>query len=374
MKETGGDHKSAAQRRRHGFGRETNRQRGGRDVRGDPSMKHLTLFTLLSSLLLVTVLGSMALGKYPVAVSDMINFFLFKFCRLGGIDSAKYQLLENLLVNIRLPRIGAAIVIGASLSVAGTAFQAMFVNPLVSPGLLGVLAGASFGAALGMVFLKSWVAVQISAFFFGFVAVLIALGIAKIHKGNTILLLVLGGVISSALFTSFLSIIKYIADPSNQLPAIVQWLMGGLSMIDGKTLLFAGIPQVASIVLITLFSGYLNALSMGDEEARALGIPVEWIRLLLVFLATVMSALTVVMAGMIGWVGLIIPHAARILVGPDNKVLIPASAFMGAIYLVCVDDVSRMLFSVEIPTGITTSLIGIPFFAVILKKARRGWS
>jgi iron complex transport system permease protein len=123
-----------------------------------------------------------------------------------------------------------------------------------------------------------------------------------------------------------------------------------------------------------LFSGYLNALSMGDEEARALGIPVEWIRMLLIFLATLMSALTVVLAGMVGWVGLIIPHCARMLVGPDNKTLIPASALIGAIYLIAVDDVSRMLFTVEIPIGITTSLIGIPFFAIILRKAKQGWS
>jgi iron complex transport system permease protein len=150
--------------------------------------------------------------------------------------------------------------------------------------------------------------------------------------------------------------------------------MGSLSLVDRKVLLAAGIPQVVSIILVTLFSGYLNALSMGDEEARALGIPVERIRMLLIFLATLMSALTVVLAGKIGWVGLIIPHITRMLVGPNNKILVPASALIGAIYLIVVDDVSRMLFNVEIPIGITTSLIGIPFFAVILKKARRGWS
>jgi iron complex transport system permease protein len=336
-------------------------------------MKRFGIFPFLSLLLIITAAGSMTLGKYPLALRDMADFFLFKFFHVGQMSAASCQLLENLLLDIRLPRILAAILIGASLSVSGAAFQAMFVNPLVSPALLGVLAGASFGAALGMVFSKSWVAVQICTFLFGFAAVLISVGIAKMHKGNTILLLVLGGVISGALFTSLLSIVKYIADPYNQLPAIVQWLMGGLSMVDRRSLLITGIPQIVSIVLITLFSGYLNALSMGDEEARALGIPVEWVRMFLIFLATVMSALTVVVAGMIGWVGLIIPHVTRMLVGPDNKVLIPASALIGAIYLIVVDDVSRMLFNVEIPIGITTSLIGIPFFAIILKKARRGW-
>lgn len=331
------------------------------------------VFPILILLLFGVATGSLLLGKYPLALGDIASFFLLKVFHSGSMEPDQYSLMESLFFDIRMPRIAAAILIGASLSVSGAAFQAMFVNPLVSPGLLGVLAGASFGAALGMVFSKSWVTVQICTFFFGFAAVLVAVGIARMHRGNTILLLVLGGVISGALFTSLLSIIKYVADPYNQLPAIVQWLMGGLSMVDKNSLFFAGIPQVISIVLITLFSGYLNVLSMGDEQARALGISVEWVRMFLIFLATVMSALTVVTAGMVGWVGLIIPHITRILVGPDNKILIPASALVGAIYLLVVDDISRMLFSVEIPLGITTSLIGIPFFAIMLKKARRGW-
>ena len=251
----------------------------------------------------------------------------------------------------------------------------MLVNPLVSPSLLGVLAGASFGAALGMVFSKSWVAVQLFTFLFGFAAVLVAVGMAKVYKGNTVLLLVLGGVISSALFTSFLQIIKYIADPYNELPAITQWLMGGLSLVDKKTLLVAGIPQVVSMVLMTLFSGYLNALSMGDEEAKALGIPVEWIRMLLIFLATVMSALTVVLAGMIGWVGSHHPPYSPDAHRPQQQDT-HSGVRVDRCDLPCGQPthVSRMLFNVEIPIGITTPLVGIPFFAVILRKAKRGWS
>ena len=331
-------------------------------------------FPLLLIVLVVTTGVSLTLGKYPVTLKDMATFFLNEAFNIGSISPDASRLFHNLFFDIRLPRVLAAVLIGASLSVSGAAFQAMFVNPLVSPSLLGVLAGASFGAALGIVFFKSWLAVQISTFAFGFAAVAIAVGMAKMYRGNNVLLLILGGVISGALFTSLLSIIKYVADPYNQLPAITVWLMGGLSLVDMHTLEFSAIFQVGSIILITLFSGYLNALSMGDEEARALGIPVEWVRTLLIVLATLASALTVVMAGMIGWVGLIIPHIARMLVGPDNKTLIPASALIGAIFLVVVDDVSRLLFNVEIPVGITTSLIGIPFFAVILRKSRRGWS
>jgi len=259
-------------------------------------MKRSLLFPVLSLLLVLTAAFSLTLGKYPLMMDDITGFFAFKMFGVSDLDPERCLLLGSLLIDIRLPRILAAILIGASLSVSGAAFQAMFVNPLVSPGLLGVLAGASFGAAMSMVFFDSWLAVQSFTFLFGFIAVLIAVGIARMHKGNTILLLVLGGVISAALFTSLLSIIKYIADPFNQLPAIVQWLMGGLSLVDHKTLLAAGIPQVVSIIVMILFSGYLNALSMGDEEAQALGIPVEWIRLLLIFVATLMSALTVVLA------------------------------------------------------------------------------
>ena len=337
-------------------------------------MKRFGVLPVLATFLVIVAVGSLTLGKYPLPLQDVTGFFLAKITHPGEYDRARHELLENLLMHIRLPRILAALLIGASLSVSGAAFQAMFLNPLVSPGLLGVLAGASFGAALGMVFSKSWLVVQAGAFAFGFFAVIVAVGIAKMHKGNTLLLLVLGGVISGALFTSLLSVIKYIADPYNQLPEIVRWLMGGLSFVDRKVFFAIAIPQTISICMIALLSGYLNALSMGDEEARSLGVPVEWIRFVLIFLATFMSATTVVLAGMIGWVGLIIPHISRMLVGPDNKILVPASALIGAIYLIVVDDVSRMAFNVEIPIGISTSLIGIPFFAVILRKARRGWN
>jgi iron complex transport system permease protein len=337
-------------------------------------VKNHLLFPALSLILVCVCLVSLALGKYPVAISDIYCFLSSRLFHTHSLAPDKQMLLQNLLINIRLPRIIAAVLIGASLAVSGASFQAMFVNPLVSPGLLGVLAGASFGAAFGMIFSKSWFAVQAFSLSFGFMAVIIAVGIAKIHKGNSILLLILGGVISGSLFTALLSVIKYIADPYNQLPAITPWLMGGLTLINMETLKFAAIPQIAGICMIILLSGYLNALSMGDEEARALGVPVEKVRMLLIFLSTMISAITVVMAGMIGWVGLIIPHITRMLVGPDNKKLIPACALIGASYLVLVDDVSRMMFNVEIPLGITTSLIGIPFFVIILKNARKGWN
>lgn len=337
-------------------------------------MRQGMLIASLFTALVLAVLMSLALGKYPLGLSDICSFFLWKLFDAGVTFSIDRQLLENILLNIRLPRIMAAVFVGASLSISGAAFQAMFINPLVSPGILGVLAGASFGAALGMILSKSWFFVQASCFLFGFLAVMAAVGVARLYRGNTVLLLILGGVISGALFTSLLSIVKYLADPYNQLPAIVYWLMGGLTLVDGSTIRNTAIPVVGGIALIISLSGYLNVLSMGDEEARAMGVPVERIRFLLIILATMLSAITVVLAGMVGWVGLIIPHVARMIVGPDNRVLIPVSALIGALYLVAVDDVSRLLFATEIPLGIITSLVGIPFFAAVLKKANRGWS
>lgn len=337
-------------------------------------MRQARFFLLWSVALLGVTALSLTLGKYPIKLGDIINLLVYKSLSLDRFEPPDRAVLENVLLAIRMPRILGALLIGASLSVSGTAFQAMFVNPLVSPGLLGVLAGASFGAALAMVFSKSWFAVQVSAFTFGCMAVMVSVAIARIYKGNRVLLLILGGVISGALFTSFLSIVKYIADPYNQLPAIVVWLMGGLSMVDRNVLAYTAVPLLIGMGAVGVFSGYLNALSMGDEEARALGVPVERVRMVLIVFSTMISALTVVLAGMIGWVGLIIPHIARMIVGPNNKVLIPAAALVGATYLVVVDDISRLLLNVEIPIGISTSLIGIPFFIVILGRANKGWS
>jgi len=175
------------------------------------------------------------------------------------------------------------------------------------------------------------------------------------------------------LFTSLLSVVKYTADPTDQLPAIVYWLMGGLSLVDTETVACTALPILVGIACILSMSRYLNALSMGDEEARTLGINVRVVRLCLIFFATVISALTVAIGGLIGWVGLVIPHIGRMLVGPNNAILLPTTALVGAIYLVLVDDLSRLLLDVEIPLGIITSLVGIPFFSIIMKNAKQGW-
>lgn len=335
--------------------------------------KH-ALLPLLLFLLFFTALISLSLGRYPVTLGDIHDFFIEVLPGTHMMDDHRFQTLRNILIDIRLPRIVAATMVGASLSVSGAAFQSMFINPLVSPGLLGVLAGASFGAALGMVITTTWVAVQLCAVCFGLLAVGGAMGVAALYRGDRLLMLILGGIISGALFTSLLSVVKYLADPFDQLPAIVYWLMGGFSMADVDTLWFVSVPITAGIIMLFSLSNYLNILSMGDEEARCLGVNVRMIRILLIIPATLISALTVAVGGIIGWVGLVIPHIARMLVGPDNRMLLPTSAIIGAVYLLVVDDISRLLFAVEIPIGILTSLAGIPFFALVLGRARKGWS
>jgi len=337
-------------------------------------MKRTGVIVMLLAILAATVLVSLLLGRYPVSVTDLQLFFNSLVMGQPTPDGERLQVLKNILLDIRLPRVAAAVLIGAALSAAGVVFQSLFINPLVSPGLLGVLAGASFGAAIGMIIGKSWLIVQLGSFIFGLLAVLIALSLSMINRGDRLLMLILGGIISGAMFTALLSVVKYLADPYEQLPAIVYWLMGGLSAVDSKTVLTVSIPIALGLLLLLALSGYLNVLSMGDEEARSLGVNVTLLRLTFILLATIISALTVILGGIIGWVGLLIPHIARMIIGPDNRLLLPAAALIGATYLVVADDISRLLFAVEIPLGILTSLIGIPFFAFILRQTRKGWS
>lgn len=336
------------------------------------TMRHRTFW--LTLLLLAGTVISLGVGRYPVTIVDLGQYVGLDLGTQDSMDLRHMEMISTLLLEVRLPRILAAILVGAALSVSGAAFQAMFINPLVSPGLLGVLAGASLGAALGMVLSTHWLVVQICTFASGLLAVGLAIIMARLYRGDRLLLLVLSGVVVSALFTALLSIIKYLADPYNQLPAITYWLMGGFSMVSRETMSVAAPVMTLGIGLILALSGYLNVLTMGDEEARALGVRVRTLRLTLILTATLISSLTVVIGGLIGWVGLIVPHVGRMLVGPDNRALLPVSALLGALYLLAVDNLSRLLFSVEIPLGILTALLGIPVFAMVLRRTRSGWS
>lgn len=326
--------------------------------------------------LLVLVVLSLLLGQYSINIQTFLEYLNYKiFIQEESNQLENYSLIDSILMEIRLPRVLLAVLIGAALSTSGAVFQAMFVNPLVSPGILGVLAGASFGAACGMLLSENWFIVQIMAFVFGFVAVGFAILVGSmVTNSRSTIMLVLGGVISGSLFTSLLSIIKYVADPYSTLPAIVYWLMGSLSMAQLDETLFVAVPITLSIIAMIFMSKYFDLMSLGDEEAKSLGINVKLIRTLAIFLATLASSLSVVMVGIIGWIGLIIPHIVRMAFGPSHTLLIPLSAVLGAVFLLCADAVSRLALSVEIPIGILTSLIGIPIFIMVLKNARSVWN
>jgi len=319
------------------------------------------------------VLAALSLGKFAMAPGEVPQLF----CAMAGacaMAPERMAALANVVIDIRLPRVAAAVLVGAALASSGAAFQAVFRNPLASPSLLGVLAGASFGAALGIVLGAPWVGVQALAFVMGLAAVAFGGAVAAAFRGAPVVMLVLGGMISNALFAALLSIVKFVADPVNQLPNIVYWLMGNLGQSDLAQVMALAPAMLGGVVLLCALGRGLDLLAMGDDEARSLGVPVSALRFAALALATLVSALTVSLAGMIGWVGLIVPHVARLALGARNDRLIPASALLGAIFLLGADALARTLADVEIPIGIVTELLGIPVFMAVLGRVRRGWN
>jgi iron complex transport system permease protein len=337
------------------------------DIVGKRPLARGPAWLVLPGTLGLAVGVSLLVGSHRVPWSELVAWLG------GGLEPVLRDRLDNLFFAIRLPRILAGVVIGAALATSGAAFQALFVNPLVSPGLLGVLAGASFGAALGILLSWSLVWVQALAFVFGLVAVALALLLVRGRGGRSRVMLVLGGIISGAFFTALLSMVKYVADPENQLPSIVYFLMGSLAQVDLRTALWAGAVMLAGTAGLIVHGQQLNALSMGEDEAHCLGVRVERVQMVIVVLATLVGALSVVVGGVIGWVGLIVPHLARLLCGPDNTRLLPTSAVLGALYLLVLDDIGRTFFPVEIPIGVLTALCGIPCFAILFRRAGGGW-
>ena len=328
-------------------------------------------FAFLALLLALCVAGSLLLGKYGFSAEDYARYVT---ALLRGESLKDFEVMHTLLLEIRLPRILACVLIGASLAISGAAYQAMFVNPLVSPSILGVLSGAGFGAAVGMFFKFNEYLIQLSTFGFGFLAVAVALGVSALYsRSGSVIVLVLGGVISGSLFTSLLSVLKYAADPSDALPAITYFLMGSLGFASKSFIQISILPMCAGVLLLALSGKYLNALSLGEEEAKSLGVNTARVKIFIILVATFVSALSVTIAGIIGWIGLIVPHIARFIFGADNRAVLASSAMIGAIFLLFCDSFSRLIFTFEIPIGIVTSLFGIPMFIVVLRRAKRSF-
>ena len=321
--------------------------------------------------LFVAVAVAFAVGRYPVAPGDLAAI---AWSKLTGQPSGVAPLVDTIVWSVRGPRIGAALASGAALAAAGAAYQNLFRNPLVSPDILGVSGGAALGAVLGIFLALPVLAIQGLAFAFGLVAVgLVVLIGAAVRGHDPLLVLVLAGVLVGALLGACVALIKVLADPYNQLPAITFWLLGSLAAAAPADLASA-LPAIAiGFVPLWLLRWRVNLLSLGDEEARAMGVDTTRVRFAVIASATLMPAAAVSISGIIGWIGLVIPHFARLMVGPDYARLLPVSAILGAAFLLAVDTLARTTARIEIPLGVLTAFVGTPLFLWLLVRARRSW-
>lgn len=332
------------------------------------------LTALVYLLPIALLIGSLFVGRYQTPVSAVVDESIKAFSSLFFGTPVSTSTQHTVLFNVRLPRILAALLVGAALSTAGASFQGIFRNPLVSPYILGVGAGAGFGACLAILLWNSYLFIQLMAFAFGLLAMFLAISMGKASKGTGTLVFVLSGIIVNSIFTALTSLVKYIADPYDELPAIVFWLMGSLATVRYGDLLYILLPIFAGALVLFLLRWRINILSLGDEEARSLGINVEKMRLIIIVCATLVTSAAVSISGVIGWVGLVVPHISRMIVGPNYSRLLPMSMVIGASFMLLVDDLSRTIVATEIPLGIVTSLVGAPLFAYLIRRGRMGWS
>jgi len=324
---------------------------------------------VLSGLLVIVILNALTMGRANISFVTGLKIL---FSRIIPIDPTWTQTLDCVVMDVRLPRVIAGLLVGAGLSVSGASFQGVFRNPLVSPHILGVASGAGFGAAIAILLFDNIVYIQISSFLFGLLSVGLTYSLSKIHKTTPILMLVLSGIVVGSLFSALTSFIKYIADPMNKMPAIVFWLLGSLNHVANPDLVIVAPAFIICTAILLLIRWRINLLAMGEEDARALGVNTELLKAMIIICATVITAAAVCISGIIGWIGIVIPHIGRLLVGSDHKNLLPASMLIGAIYLVSVDTIARTALVIEIPIGILTAIIGAPVFAYLLRRNRPG--
>lgn len=336
----------------------------------DGAQRSAVVLVLLTVILLVAVLLASLLGPYPLTPGDVVSAIV---ARLAGHDAP--EPIDTVLFKIRLPRVLAALLVGAALSAAGTSYQTLFRNPLVSPDILGVSAGAGFGAVLGILLSLPVIAIQALGFATGLLTVGIVYTLARaLRSQNEILVLVLAGIVVGALAGAGISLVKILADPYNQLPAITFWLLGSLSGIKVSDLQTVAPLVILGLVPLALLRWRIGVLSLGDDEAKALGVNVRVVRGVVIGAATLVTATAVSVSGVIGWIGLVIPHMARLLVGPRYDRVLPAAVLMGAAFLVLIDTVARGAARIEIPLGLLTALLGAPVFVWLLARGRRSWS
>lgn len=332
--------------------------------------------TLLAAVLIISPLFafflSLTVGRYDyIPFRTVIDVVLSRFIDIEPYWDPVYEIV---IFRLRMPRALLAMLIGAGLSVSGASFQGIFRNPLVSPHILGVASGSAFGGLFAMILFKHPSLNLLFAIIFGFVALILAHFMSRVRGGTPILMLVLAGVVVNAFFSAMIALVTYAADPLYELPEVVFWLMGSLADASYQKLDVVAVPILVCIFILHLLRWRINLLSLGDEDAHALGVRVERVKWLIITCVTVIVALCVSVSGVIGWVGLALPHIARMLVGPDHRVLIPTTISLGAVYLLVMDDIARTLTPAEIPLGILTATIGAMIFGYLLKRTQgRGW-
>lgn len=339
-------------------------RRPRRAVAASPS----TLPVLLS-LLLLGVVGVFALGvgRYGVSFAQVVEILVSRVVPVGTDASATEQ---NVVVLVRLPRVLLALLVGGGLAIAGAALQATFRNPLVSPEIIGVSAGASLGGALALLLGLGSLLLVTNAFLFGMLALGVLFAVTVTREGTPMLMLVLGGVVTGSFFAALVSVVTYVADPYTELPAIVFWLLGSVATATFAKVGIAVVPIVAGTVAVLLLRWRINVLSLGDEDATALGLRPALLRWVVLCAAALIVAGAVAVSGVVSWVGLVIPHLARMWVGPDHRVLLPVSFALGAAYLIVVDTLARSITGGEVPLGVLTALIGAPVFLLLLRRNR----
>ena len=333
---------------------------------------------LLSGAVLTAVfLLSFTVGRYGVPFFTVVRILACRLWSLIGLQRVWPMPvtwtpeMETVVINIRLPRIVMAVLVGCSLSAAGAAFQGVFQNPMASPDILGASSGAAFGAALAILLGASTRLITLFAFCGSLLTVLLVFAVAQRAPGRRTVNLILGGIMVGSLFNAGTSYLKLVADPSNQLPQITYWLMGSLSGTKLQDIPLAALPMCIGLVPLVLLRWQLNVLSLGENEARSLGVRTDLVRAALIVCATLVTAAAVSFSGMIGWVGLVIPHLCRKLIGSDHRGLMPCTFMVGGTFLLLVDNVSRNLLAVEIPIGILTAVIGAPFFLYLITRKEK---
>lgn len=324
-------------------------------------LKHLGIFAFLV-LALISAFITLGMGRYNLSLAQIVDNIMKT---INGVEIDKN--VGNIIFNIRLPRIILALCAGAGLSVAGASFQSLFGNPLATPDTLGVAAGASFGAVLAIFFEKSIIEVQIYATLFGLLAILLVGLISRVNENRSLIVIVLSGIIISALFQALVSGVKFVADTQDTLPSITFWLLGGLNAVNTKMLII-GLPLILiGIAILYLLRWRLNILSLHEDEIKTLGVNIKFTRGLVIIASTMITAAVISLCGTVGWLGLIVPHMARMLFGNNNRFVIPASITMGAFLFLIIDTIARTASAAEIPISILTAIIGAPFFIVLLR-------